>query len=67
MYARNAKDAASVRELYDNNMIRVDPTITITAMEMVGSTGINIQFSDGHDRAIYPIPYLKELCAAHDK
>ncbi len=63
----SAKDAASIREMYDNNKIRVDPAIKITAMEMVGSTGINIQFSDGHDRAIYPIPYLKDLCETHDK
>lgn len=63
----NARDAASIRELHDNNKIKVDPAIKITAMEMVGSTGINIKFSDGHDRAIYPIPYLKDLCDAHDK
>jgi len=58
---QEARDAMSKRERYDFGEVRVVPNIQITALEMVGSTGINIQFSDGHERAIYPIPYLKQL------
>jgi len=62
----NAKDAASIRQVYDYKQIKVQADIRITAMEMVGLTGVNIHFSDGHDRAIYPIPYLKELSDRFD-
>jgi len=61
---REARDASSVRERHDRGQVHVIPNIQITALEMVGTTGINIQFSDGHQRAIFPIPYLKQLSDA---
>ena len=30
-------------------------------IELVGSYAINIAFSDGHDRGIYPWAYLREI------
>lgn len=62
-----ARDAGSVRERLDKGEIQVAAHITITGVEQVGSTGINVKFSDGNDRAIYPVAYLKELMDAVDK
>jgi DUF971 family protein len=35
-------------------------------LEPVGGFGVNIHFSDGHDRGIYPFVYLKELSERFD-
>jgi DUF971 family protein len=35
--------------------------IRITAVDPVGLYGVNIAFSDGHDRGIYPWPFLARL------
>ena len=61
-----ARDAISLRERIDHGEIKVAANITITGLEHVGSTGINIKFSDGHDRAIYPMSYLDELLQSID-
>lgn len=37
--------------------------LTITDLRPIGQYAINIVFSDGHDRGIYPWPFLKELSA----
>ncbi|MEO9824077.1 MAG: DUF971 domain-containing protein [Paracoccaceae bacterium] len=58
---REARDAVSRREIIDHGEIRVAPDLTITGLFQVGSVGINVHFSDGHERAIYPFPYLREL------
>lgn len=61
-----ARDAISLRERIDHGEIKVAANITITGLEQVGSTGINVKFSDGHDRAIYPMSYLNELMQSVD-
>lgn len=38
--------------------------VLIAAVSPVGSYAINIAFSDGHDRGIYPWSFLAELAAA---
>ncbi len=38
--------------------------VTITAVEPVGNYGIRLIFSDGHDRGIFPWPYLAEIGGA---
>jgi len=63
---KNARDAASIRQLYDNDEIFVEPGLKIEGTAMVGRMGVNIAFSDGHDRAIYPFPYLRDLCGRDD-
>ena len=63
---QKAKDALSVRERVNHGAVTVAPGITITGLQQVGN-GVNIQFSDGHDKAIYPFPYLRELSSAFDK
>ncbi|KGB81128.1 MAG: gamma-butyrobetaine hydroxylase-like domain-containing protein [Pseudomonadota bacterium] len=64
---RAARDAASRREVIDSHEIRIAPDLTITRLQQVGAAGLNIGFSDGHDRAIYPFAYLRELSRPDDK
>lgn len=40
---------------------RAPDGIAITALREIGSYGVNIAFSDGHDRGIYPWSYLATL------
>ena len=63
---REARDAVSIRERLDHDEVRVMPGITITGLQQVGAQGVNVQFSDGHDRAIYPFAYLRELSERFD-
>jgi len=65
MLRREAKDAHSQRERIDNGKIHVAEGITITDIVQVGRVGVNVHFSDGHDRAIYPFVYLRELSEMH--
>jgi DUF971 family protein len=37
--------------------------VALTAIEPIGSNALNLHFSDGHSRGIYPLPYLIELAA----
>ncbi|KMK66300.1 DUF971 domain-containing protein [Puniceibacterium sp. IMCC21224] len=63
---REARDAYSIRERVDHGVVRVLPGIAITALVQVGHGGVNVHFSDGHDRAIYPFEYLRELVDRFD-
>ncbi|MDB5801144.1 MAG: hypothetical protein JWL63_2083 [Rhodocyclales bacterium] len=38
--------------------------IILKTIEPVGSNALNLHFSDGHARGIYPLPYLVELAMA---
>ena len=35
--------------------------VLLTHIEILGSAGLHCQFSDGHERGIYPWPYLRAL------
>ncbi len=35
--------------------------VRLTRIEMLGSTGLQLFFSDGHERGIYPWAYLHQL------
>lgn len=35
--------------------------VRLLHIEPVGASGLNLHFSDGHARGIYPLPYLVEL------
>lgn len=37
------------------------PQVRLAQIHMVGDKGLNLVFSDGHDRGIYPWSYLREL------
>ncbi|CAN7469967.1 DUF971 domain-containing protein [Pseudoduganella sp. LjRoot289] len=41
----------------------VDGGIRLLAIEPVGAYGVQLIFSDRHDRGIYPWPYLEKLAA----
>jgi DUF971 family protein len=64
---REAKDAWSIRERIDHGEVRVMPGIRITDLRAHGAYGVNVHFSDGHDKAIFPFPYLRELSDRSDK
>ena len=61
---RAARDATSLRERYDTGKIRVAKGIEVVGCDPVGAYGVNIKFSDGHERAIYPFTYLREIADA---
>ncbi|MEM6888094.1 MAG: DUF971 domain-containing protein [Pseudomonadota bacterium] len=56
-----ARDAYSQRARIDHGEIAVAEDLTITGLVQVGRAGVNVHFSDGHDRAVYPFVYLREL------
>lgn len=62
----NARDAWTKREMIDTGTVTVAPGLTITGIHPVGGYGVNLWFSDGHDKAIFPFVYLRELSDAHD-
>lgn len=64
---REARDAHTRRERIDTGTVCVVDGITITGVFPVGGYGVNVHFSDGHDKAIYPFPYLRELSDHIDK
>lgn len=39
--------------------------VRIVAIKPVGDIGLNLVFSDGHERGIYPWDFLRELCQAN--
>jgi len=57
----HTRDAASVRKTLEGVAQPVASEVTITAVEPVGSYGVRLVFSDGHDRGIFPWPYLAEI------
>lgn len=44
-----------------NDVIPVAADIELLRMEILGSIGIQLFFSDGHDRGIYPWAYLSRI------
>ena len=39
----------------------ISPDVALTDVEPMGGSGLRLRFSDGHDRGLYPWPYLREL------
>ncbi|MCA0869441.1 DUF971 domain-containing protein [Seohaeicola saemankumensis] len=64
---REARDAWTTRQRIDFGEVSVSPGLTITGIYQIGRGGVNVHFSDGHDRAIYPFEYLRELSDRFDK
>lgn len=56
--------AACVRARADGAPIPSDDSVAITAIEPVGGYAVNLGFSDGHARGIFPWVYLRELADA---
>ena len=56
-----ARDAGSVRMALNDWAVPATPGLTITAVDPIGNYAVRLTFSDGHDRGIFPWPYLAEL------
>ena len=56
-----ARDAASVRTALNDWAVPAAPDLRITAVDPIGNYAIRLAFSDGHDRGIFPWPYLADL------
>ena len=41
--------------------VESDPNVRLSGIDPVGDKGLNLVFSDGHRRGIYPWLYLREL------
>ena len=59
----SCKCAHCTRARFDDRFPERFPGIAITEIGDLGY-GLNIAFSDGHNRGIYPKPYLLSLAAA---
>jgi len=57
----NCRSASAVRERIDGNIAKDFTDVTISAIAPIGAYGLNIRFSDGHDRGIYPWGFLEDL------
>jgi DUF971 family protein len=44
-----------------NEATTCDPDVQLTTVTPVGDVGLQLHFSDGHDRGIYPWAYLQSL------
>ncbi len=42
-------------------IIDLQTPIQVTGLEVIGSTGLRFEFSDGHNRGIFPWAYLDSL------
>lgn len=60
------KCAHCIRARIDGRFPESFDGISITAITLMGNFGLNIAFSDGHARGIYPWPYLQEIAAHAD-
>ena len=56
-------DCKTWRKKEQTELIVADD-IRLTEVRLVGQYGMQLIFSDGHDRGIYPWPYLRELLSA---
>lgn len=57
----NAKDAVARRARLSGEAAAAPADLQITGIDAMGASAVNIRFSDGHDRAIYPFQYLVKL------
>ncbi len=60
------KCARCIRARYDGRFPDRFDGIAVTGITFMGNFGINVAFSDGHARGIYPWPYLQEIAARDD-
>ena len=61
---RASRAASAIRARIDGLEPLAFQSVRLTELRPVGSYGVQMVFSDGHDRGVYPWSYLKELAAA---
>lgn len=49
--------------MIDTGTVAIAPDLSIETIQPVGAFGVNLRFSDGHDKAVFPFVYLRELSA----
>jgi len=57
---RRSRDAEVLRASLDGRDENFD-NVQVADIEPIGSYGVRLVFSDGHDRGIYPWQYLREI------
>ncbi len=62
----NCRSAPAQRQRLEGREVPPCRDLTITAVVPVGHYAINLAFSDGHARGIYPWAYLRELAGRLD-
>jgi DUF971 family protein len=62
-FLRQESRSAGSRRARIDNRARLSGKVTIEAIDPVGAYAVNIAFSDGEHRGIYPWSYLAELAA----
>lgn len=55
--------AECVRQRHDDRFPGTFPDVTIDTLDLIGAQAVNIRFSDGHGRGIYPWSYLRSLAS----
>jgi DUF971 family protein len=60
---RNSRAASALRAEIDDDRPLPDAEIHLTDIQLIGAYAVQLSFSDGHDRGIYPWRYLRELAA----
>jgi DUF971 family protein len=61
---RNSRAASALRAAIDDDPPPPDVGIHLTDIQLIGAYAVQLSFSDGHDRGIYPWSYLRELAVA---
>lgn len=56
-----SRSSGSVRARVDGWAVPAAADLTIVDVRPVGHYAVNLVFSDGHDRGIYPWPYLRDI------
>ena len=59
----NCRSAGALRDRLDGCATEPAADIAILAVEPIGRYAVNLAFSDGQARGIYPWTYLRELAA----
>lgn len=54
--------AQCVRALRDGLFLPIAASVSVQEVKPLADHGLNLVFSDGHERGIYPWAYLRELC-----
>jgi DUF971 family protein len=60
---RSSRAASAVRAAIDDAPTSVAEDIRLTDIQPIGAYAVQLSFSDGHDRGIYPWVYLRDLAA----
>ena len=61
---RASRAASEIRRQIDGIELVIAPGLHVSAVEPIGNYALRLSFSDGHDRGIYPKPYLSDLANA---